>query len=168
MSQSALDTHLTFGQVYDEDAEGTVLCRVLDDAVRILNVLLSRTPAEMDIPEELRQQLFGSEGSASQLHRVRRPPRVVALTDDTTQDTPQEPPDELDVVEGGEGEEEGKQITTGMAKDWLMEQLRQAQVEQNRQQGAGLIEEQWMEARLQKWLRRERVTLRTHVPESRK
>lgn len=119
----------------------------------------------MEIPEELRQQLFASEGSASQLSRVRRPPRVVALTDDLTQSALQDLPGELDIMESGDGGE-GQQ-SSGMAKDWLLDQLRQAQVDQNRQQGAGLNEEERMEARLRKWLRTERVNLWTHVPEIR-
>lgn len=127
--------------------------------------LLPRARAEMEIPDELKQQLFGSEGSGSQLQRVRRPPRVVALTDDATQSALQDLPGELDMLESGEGG--GGKQSTGMAKDWLLDQLRQAQVDQNRQQGAGLEGEQRMEAQLQKWLKKERVNLRTHVPESR-
>lgn len=119
----------------------------------------------MEIPDELRRQLFASDGSASQLSRVRRPPRVVTLTDDLTQSALQDLPGELDIMESGEGGE-GQQ-SSGMAKDWLLDQLRQAQVDQNRQQGAGLDEEERMEARLRKWLRAERVNLWTHVPETR-
>lgn len=119
----------------------------------------------MEIPEELRQQLFASEGSASQLPRVRRPPRVVALTEDLTQSTLEDAPGELDLVDGGE-EGEGQQ-STGMAKDWLLEQLRQAQMDQNRQQEPGEEDERRVEAQLRKWLKTERVNLWTHVPETR-
>ena len=118
----------------------------------------------MEIPEELRQQLFGTEGSASQLPRVRRPTRVVALTDDLTQSALQDLPGELELLErGGAGE---GQPSSGMAKEWLLDQLRQAQVDQNRE-GAGQVDEERVGALLRKWLKSERVNLWTHVPENR-
>lgn len=130
--------------------------------VTSLRSLCVRT--EMEITEELRQQLFGTEGSTSQLPRVRRPTRVVALTDDLTQSALQDLPGELELLEGG-GAGEG-QPSSGMAKEWLLDQLRQAQVDQNRE-GAGQVDEERVGALLRKWLKTERVNLWTHVPENR-